>query len=50
MNRVEYDIDATLKQMRQAGVADWVVNLSAAMLHSGGSLSREEMDAFGLSE
>ncbi|REJ74934.1 MAG: metallophosphoesterase [Planctomycetota bacterium] len=46
LERVEYDIDATLEQMRTTGVESWVVELSGALLRSGGRLSKEEMDAF----
>jgi putative phosphoesterase len=44
LRRVEYDIDATLLQMRAAGVEEWAVELNAAILRSGGRLGREEMD------
>jgi putative phosphoesterase len=44
--RVPYDIDETLRALGQSGLEDWVVELSAALLRSGGRLSREEMDAF----
>lgn len=46
LERVEYDIDATLQQMRETGVESWVVELSSALLRSGGRLSKDEMDAF----
>lgn len=43
--RVDYDIDAALRQMRESGVEPWVTDLSAALLKSGGTLNKEEMDA-----
>ncbi|MFG0332868.1 MAG: metallophosphoesterase family protein [Maioricimonas sp. JB049] len=43
LERVEYDIDATLAQMRASGVEDWVVAFSEQLLRSGGKLTREEM-------
>ncbi len=46
LRRVEYDIDATLRQMQATPVEPWVVELTAALLRSGGRLSRAEMDAF----
>ncbi len=44
-HRVEYDIDAALEQMRLTGLPDWVVRLNAAILRTGGRLTREQMDA-----
>jgi putative phosphoesterase len=44
LRRVAYDIDATLRQMRSLGVEDWAVELTAAMLRTGGQLSRDELD------
>ena len=44
--RVEYDIDETLAHMLTSGVPQWVVDLSEAMLRSGGHLTREQMDAY----
>ncbi|QDU37960.1 phosphodiesterase [Maioricimonas rarisocia] len=44
LERVEYDIDAALTQMRTAGVEDWVVAFSEQLLRSGGKMTREEMD------
>jgi len=44
LERVEYDIEATLAQMRTTGVEDWVVAFSEQLLRSGGKLSREEID------
>lgn len=46
IRRVEYDIAATLEQMRTTPVPGWVVELTAALLRSGGGLSRSEMDQF----
>ena len=42
--RVEYDIDASLNQMRDVGVEDWAVRLSEGVLRTGGRISRDEMD------
>jgi putative phosphoesterase len=36
--RVEYDIDATLRQMRECGVGGWALELAEAVLRSGGRL------------
>jgi putative phosphoesterase len=44
LRRVAYDIDATLQQMRSVALEPWAVELSAAILRSGGRLGREEMD------
>jgi putative phosphoesterase len=44
--RVAYDIDATLRQMECSGLPAWTVALTAALLRSGGNLTREEMDSF----
>ncbi len=44
--RVEYDIDATIQQMKECHLPEWVVALNDAILRSGGRLTREEMDAF----
>ncbi len=44
LRRVEYDIDATLDQMRRTGIDDWVVRLNEQVLRSGGNLTREEME------
>lgn len=46
IRRVEYDIDATLQQMKSVGIDEWAVQLTEAVLTTGGSLTREEMDAF----
>jgi putative phosphoesterase len=45
LKRAEYDIDATLQQMQSTNVEPWVVELTAAVLRSGGNLTREQMDA-----
>jgi hypothetical protein len=42
--RAAYDIDAVLQQMRTTDVAPWVIELTEAVLRSGGQISREEMD------
>lgn len=44
--RVPYDIDETVRLLHESPLEDWAVQLSAALLRSGGRLSREEMDAF----
>lgn len=44
--RVEYDISETLAQIEAAGMPPWVVELSEALLRSGGQLTREEMDQY----
>ena len=46
LRRVEYDIDATLRQMAGVDVAPWVRELSAALLKSGGALSKDDLDAY----
>ncbi len=46
LRRVEYDIDATLGQMRAVGVEPWAVDLTGEVLRSGGNLSREQMGRF----
>jgi putative phosphoesterase len=46
LRRVEYDIDRTLRQMREAGIEPWAVALTEEVLRSGGNLSREEMSQF----
>lgn len=45
LRRVEYDIEATLRQIERSGVEPWVVSLNAAILRSGGALTKEQMDA-----
>ena len=45
LRRAEYDIGATLEQMRSTPVPDWVVELTERILTTGGQLTREEMDA-----
>ena len=45
LKRVEYDIEATLKQMEETSVEGWVLELTSRLLKGGGGLSREEMDA-----
>lgn len=44
--RVEYDVEAALDQIRSTGLPDWVTELNAAILKTGGRLTRDEMDAF----
>jgi putative phosphoesterase len=34
--RAEYDIDATLRQMRSSGVADWALEMAESVLRTGG--------------
>ena len=36
MRRVAYDIDATLEQMRSAGMESWVLQMAEAVLRTGG--------------
>jgi putative phosphoesterase len=43
-HRVEYDIDEVLRQMQHTPVEPWVIDLTAAVLRSGGQISREAMD------
>jgi putative phosphoesterase len=47
-HRVEYDIDAAIRQMRDVGLAEWAVELNEAVLRSGGRLTREDMDRVGI--
>jgi len=44
IRRVEYDIDATIRQMRETGIDDWVVRLNEQVLRNGGNLTRDEME------
>ena len=44
LRRVEYDIEATLRQMQDSGVEDWVVRLNEQVLRTGGNLTREDME------
>ncbi len=44
LRRVDYDIDAALRQMRKAGAEDWAIQLTDAVLRSGGRLSRDDME------
>lgn len=46
LRRVEYDIDAAVRQVRQSGVEEWVAQLNERIWRTGGHLSKEEMDAF----
>ena len=46
--RVEYDINAAIRQMRDVGLAEWAVELNEAVLRSGGRLTREDMDRVGI--
>jgi putative phosphoesterase len=45
LRRVVYDIEATLRQMQRSGVEPWVVELNAAILRTGGQLTKEQMNA-----
>ncbi|MCA9077186.1 MAG: metallophosphoesterase family protein [Planctomycetaceae bacterium] len=45
LRRVEYDIDATLEQMRSTGIDEWVVRLNEQVFRSGGNISRDEMES-----
>jgi putative phosphoesterase len=38
LRRVPYDIDATIKQMRQTGIEGWALELSETVLRSGGHM------------
>lgn len=38
IRRVEYDIDATLRQMRESGVEPWGLELAEAVLRTGGRI------------
>ena len=44
--RVGYDFDRVVRGLRQAGVADAAVELTAEVLRTGGAIGREEMDAY----
>lgn len=44
LRRVDYDIDAMLRQMQEVGAESWAIRLTGAVLRSGGKLSREEME------
>lgn len=46
IRRVEYDIDATLDQMSKVGIEKWAIELSEAVLTTGGKLTRDEMESF----
>ncbi|MEZ6066462.1 MAG: metallophosphoesterase family protein [Planctomycetaceae bacterium] len=46
MKRVEYDVDASLDQMKSTDVDPWVIDLSAALWRSGGAMSKAELDQF----
>lgn len=43
--RAEYDIDLAVGAVRRAVEDDWIVQLTEAVLRSGGAIGREEMDA-----
>ncbi len=43
-HRVAYNIDETLQLMRDQAVEPWAVELTAAVLQSGGRISSQEMD------
>jgi len=40
--RVEYDIDATLEQMKLSGVEPWALDLAEAVLRTGGRMDGSE--------
>lgn len=46
LRRVDYDINQTLRQMREVGVESWAVELTEEVLRTGGALSREQMGRF----
>ncbi|HWL11018.1 MAG TPA: metallophosphoesterase family protein [Planctomicrobium sp.] len=46
LHRVEYDLDAAIQQTRTSRIPGWAKELSEALLRTGGSLSKEEMNAF----
>jgi len=46
LHRVEYDLEATLRQMQSTGIPDWALQLSEAVLRNGGNLTREQMNQF----
>jgi putative phosphoesterase len=46
LRRADYDIDATLRQMRTTALDPWAIELTAVLLRSGGRVGREEMDVF----
>lgn len=43
--RAEYNIDHAVDAVRKATSIDWVVELTEALLRSGGNIKRDEMDA-----
>jgi putative phosphoesterase len=45
--RATYDIDRTIRQMREAGLPEWAVELNEVVLRTGGRVSREDMDRIG---
>ena len=46
LRRVEYDIDETLAHMVTNGMPRWAVELSEAVLRTGGQVTREQMDSY----
>lgn len=46
LHRIEYDIDAAVRQVRSTGVPEWVVRLNDAVWRAGGNLTKEQMDQF----
>ncbi len=44
IRRVEYDIDATLRQMKESGMEPEALELSEAVLRTGGKISSSEAD------
>ncbi len=46
LHRVEYDIDAAVAQMRSSPLPEWAIQLSEALLRTGGALTKDEMNSF----
>ena len=44
LRRISYDIDATIRQMRESGVDPQAIDLADAVLRSGGQLGQEQME------
>ncbi|MEX2287246.1 MAG: hypothetical protein WD648_09165 [Planctomycetaceae bacterium] len=47
IRRVEYDIDATLRQMQESGIEDAVIQVAEMMLRTGGILMEGPRDDAG---